>query len=147
MSNKTVRFSEIDGAFDGHALIVGMFGGVEYFGSGYWSEELFTPGEDEYPEYYVTYTLTAYPDYSSGDSDTVTRIEITDPKVRVYGINCNCSVDEFAKAFSSIGCEVETSETGGTATYGKTKISLTAVGGARALSISVEVTNKDGIVF
>ena len=136
-----------EGAFDGHALIVGMFGGVEYFGSGYWSEELFTPGEDEYPEYYVAYTLTAYPDYSSGDSDTVTRIEITDPKVRVYGINCNCSVDEFAKAFSSIGCEVETSETGGTATYGKTKISLTAVEGARALSISVEVTNKTGMDF
>lgn len=33
-----------EGAFDGHALIVGMFGGVEYFGSGYWPEELFTPG-------------------------------------------------------------------------------------------------------
>lgn len=148
---KTLEFwvgEKVEGsALEGHTLIVGMFGGYEYFGSGYCDKDRFIPWEDEYPEYYVTYTLTAYPDYSSGDSDTVTGIEITDPKVWVYGINCNCSVEEFAEAFSSIGCEVETGETGGTATYGKTTVSLTAVEGARALRISVEVTNKTGMDF
>lgn len=136
-----------EGELDGLTLIVGMFGGYEYFGSGYCDEERFDPAEDEYPQYYVTYTLTAYPDYSSGDSDTVTSIEICDPAVTVYGITCHSSVEEFTAAFTAVGCQVEASGTGAVATYGKTTVSLTAVEGARSLRISVEVTNNTGMIF
>lgn len=124
-----------------------MFGGFQYFGKEYYSEEVFDPSEDSYPEVYVTYTLTAYPDYSSGESDTVTRIKICDPAVMVYGITCNSSVEEFAEAFSSIGCKVETSTTEAIATYGKTTIVLTAIENQRSISIFVEVTNKTGMIF
>lgn len=136
-----------EGALEEFTLIVGMFGGFEYFGSGYCDKELFTPWEDEYPEYYVAYTLTAYPDYSSGDSDTVTRIEIFDPAVTVYGIGCNSAIEDFVEVFGDLGCQTEHTERYATATYGKTTISLTAVDGARALRIFVEVTNKTGMIF
>lgn len=134
-------------ALGDHSLIVGMFGGFQYFGKEYYPEEVFDPSEDSYPEVYVTYTLTAYSDYFSGESDTVTRIKICDPAVMVYGITCTSSVEEFSEAFSSVGCKVETSTTGAIATYGKTTIVLTAIENQRSIGISVEVTNKTGMIF
>lgn len=127
--------------------IPGTMGGKRYAGSEY--DDRPTGEEYDLPASRgrVVYTLTAYPDYSSGDSDTVTRIEITDPAVTVYGISCNSAIQDFVAVFGGLGCQTEQTERSATATYGKTRLRLTAVDGERSLSISVEVTNKDGIVF
>lgn len=49
---KTLEFwvgEKVEGsALEGHTLIVGMFGGYEYFGSGYCDKDRFIPWEDEY---------------------------------------------------------------------------------------------------
>lgn len=134
-----------EGDLDGLTFIPGMFGGDMYLAAGY------LPSTDEdgnatAPELCVVYTVTQYPDYSSPDS-AVTGIEITDPAVTVYGIGCNSSIEDFVAVFGDLGCQTEHTERYATATYGKTRLSLTAVDGARSLRISVEVTNNTGMIF
>ena len=94
------------------------------------------------PEHCVIYTLTNYPDYSS-NSLCVTRIEITDPAVRVYGLSLSSTVDDIRSTMTSEGFTVTESGTAVRAerdnfrfTFSKDKI-----------TISAEVTNHLGIVY
>ena len=133
-----------DADLDGLQFLPGMFGGDQYLAGGYAAPE----GEGS-PCSCVVYTVTAYPDYSSngGAFDTVTGILVTDPAVRVGGITCSASLEEFESAFRALGCSVERVAGGSRAVYGKTSISLFGEGEQRELRISVEVTNKEGIDF
>ena len=73
----------------------GIFGASLYLGSKY---ELIEPANDNLyglPEYYVTYEVCGYPDYSNHSA--VTSIVITDPEVTVYGLTINSTLEE-AKA-------------------------------------------------
>ncbi len=68
--------------FSGYQPRFGLMGGREYYGTGY------SPGTDENgqqtdPEHCVIYTVTAYPDYSSGQSH-ITGITVTDPAVAIW---------------------------------------------------------------
>ena len=60
----------------------GLMGGREYYGSGY-IPTTNENGEQIDPEHCVTYTVTSYPDYSSGKSH-ITRIAIRKANIKAY---------------------------------------------------------------
>lgn len=132
--------------FSNHKQIYGVFGAKRYYGKGY--EPVYNETDDRFeePEHYVIYTVSAYPDCSNR-SDYVTRIEITDPNISVYGITCNSSLEEFEKVFTDLGCQIESTMYFCTATYKKCSIALHNYSNKKSISISVEVTNKFGIVY
>lgn len=118
-----------------------MFGGRQYYGKGY------VPTVDQDgqvdPEHCVIYTVTSYPDYAD-NSQHITCIEITDPKITVCGITVNSSFEEFERIVLAYGMELE--ETNGnyrTARQGKFSISIDG----ERITLRVEVENKDGIIF
>ena len=127
--------------FSGHVQKYGIFGGFEYYGKGY-IPTIDDDGQQIDPEHCVIYTLTNYPDYSS-NSLCVTRVEITDPAVRVYGLSISSTVEEIKKIMTSEGFTVTESGTAVRAerdnfsfTFSKDKITIRA-----------EVTNHFGIVY
>ena len=135
--------------FKDHYRVDGVFGAYIYFGKDYQPNEITEENADKQPKHCVTYTITAYPDYSSnnGKFDTVTRIEITDPQVSIYGITCNSTLQDFDEAFKNLGCTIQDKGLIHIATYGKVKIALASYDENKTLTIWVEVTNKQGIVF
>lgn len=141
------KVSEED--FKGHYSVEGVFGGYIYFGKEYLPNEITEENSQIKPDYCVTYTVTAYPDYSSnnGKFDTVTRIEITDPAISVYGITCNSTLDDFDKVFQDLGCKIQDKGIIHIATYGKTQIAFADYEEQEIITIWVEVTNKQGISF
>ena len=71
-----------DRDWTGHDEIYGWMGAREFLGSGYKKNEDPT-GSNQHPEHYVSYVITAWPDYADG-GEFVTDITITDPAVTVY---------------------------------------------------------------
>lgn len=136
--------------FSEYHEIVGWFGARQYYGKGYYPTEVFGEnGEIHYvePTYYVKYLVGAYPDESDG-GQFVTRIDITDPDVTVYGISCNSSFEEFETAMEKLGCEItESTNISRVATLDKVRFHLLATEITNQLTISVEVTNKYGICY
>ena len=125
----------------------GVFGAKEYYGYGYSPADILEGNEDILPQYYVIYTVGGYPD-TSDDWNYVTRIQITDPDIHVYGISCDTSLEEFDDTMKELGYKVsKDSETMHTATLGKVRFGLVSYEGASKLSISVKVTNRKGIVY
>ena len=127
--------------FSNHQPKYGIMGGWEYYGIGY-VPTLGEDGQQIDPEHCVIYTVTNYPDYSS-NSRHVTRIEITDPAVRVYGLSISSTVEEIKSIMTAEGFTVTESGTAVRAerdnfrfTFSKDKI-----------TISAEVTNHLGIVY
>ena len=127
--------------FSNHQPKYGIMGGWEYYGIGY-APTLGEDGQQIDPEHCVIYTVTNYPDYSS-NSRHVTRIEITDPAVRVYGLSISSTVEEIKSVMTAEGFTVTESGTAVSAerdnfrfTFSKDKI-----------TISAEVTNYLGIVY
>ena len=127
--------------FLNHQPKYGIMGGWEYYGIAY-APTLGEDGQQIDPEHCVIYTVTNYPDYSS-NSRHVTRIEITDPAVRVYGLSISSTVEEIKRIMTSEGFTVTESGTAVRAerdnfrfTFSKDKI-----------TISAEVTNYLGIVY
>ena len=119
----------------------GIMGGFEYYGRGY----VPTLAEDGWqidPEHCVIYTLTNYPDYSS-NSLCVTRIEITDPAVRVYGLSLSSTVDEIRLTMASEGFTV----TGTDASIKAEKDNFIFIFTKDSIRITAEVTNHFGIVY
>lgn len=135
--------------FNGYDQIVDISGGYLYLGEGYHLNETADEYGSYYPDHYVKYTVTAYPDYSSngGNFDTVTRIEVTDPEVTVGGITCNSSLEEFDAVFRDLGCSIQDKGIIHIATYKNTQIAFADYDGNEIITISVNVTNKEGIVF
>lgn len=131
--------------FSTHIARTGVFGADEYFGYGY--SPTVENGEQILPQYYVIYTVGGYPD-TSDDWNYITRIQITDPEVTVYGITCNSSLDEFDKVMKGLGYKIhEETTTMHSATLGKVSFRFVSYNGEGELSISVKVTNRKGIVY
>lgn len=123
----------------------GVFGACEYFGRGY--SPVTENGEYILPQYYVIYTVGGYPD-TSDSRNYVTRIQITDPAVRIYGITCGASLDEFDKAMAAYGYKIaKETDTAHIAKSGKVTIRFVSYNGEGKLTISVKVTNKKGVVY
>ena len=102
----------------------GLMGGREYYGSGYvpTTDE---NGEQKDPEHCVIYTVTSYPDYSSGKSH-ITRIFITDPEVSVYGVTLTSSSEEIKTALTEAGFSVTEKNGGVLGEKGRFRISFSA---------------------
>jgi uncharacterized lipoprotein NlpE involved in copper resistance len=128
--------------FSNHNIRYGRFGGTDYYGLGY------TPQIDENdvqvdPEYYVVYTVTSYPDYSSKQK-CVTIIEIADPAVTFYGLGLTSTIDEFDDVLTIK--EFEITEKGNNYrryVNGKYTIAKTD----KLIYIMIKVSNKNGIIF
>ena len=93
------------GDFKEHSLADVGFGCVSYFGKDYVpleSEE----GDIIIPEVYVIYTSTTYKDFLSNRYH-ICGIEITDPNVELYGLNCESSREEAIKVLKRKGFKIE----------------------------------------
>ena len=124
--------------FSGYAEVTGWFGARQYYGKDY------APAVDgTAPEHYVTYLITAYPDYADG-GQYVTQIEVTDPEVRVKGLTVNSTFEEFRDIFVALGFKVTKGETAYVAEKGNITYRLTE---GKTILITAAVTNREGIIF
>ena len=124
---------------------VGVFGAYEYFGKGY--RPIIEDNEQILPQKYVIYTVGGYPD-TSDEWNYITRIQITDPDIHVYGITCDTPLEEFDETMKELGYKIDKdTDTMHTATLGKVCFRLVSYEGEGKLSISVEVTNRWGIDY
>ena len=137
----------------GHDEIYGWMGAREFLGSAY-KKNPDTDGSDQHPEHYVSYVITAWPDYADG-GQFVTDITVTDPAVKVYGLSIASTFEEFDAVFEPLGYELSWGE-GAIKTRVATKDGITfrltrAVDGnpdvVPQIRISAAVTNREGIVF
>ena len=130
--------------FSGWQERYGIMGGREYYGSGYvpMTDE---NGEQIDPEECVIYTITSYPDYSDKEQH-ITRITITDPAVRIFGLCTASSLEEFDALFESMGYKIENVGSAGLC-HDAVKGNISYSYGNGSISISVEVTNRRGLVF
>ena len=127
--------------FSGHVQKYGIFGGFEYYGKDY-IPTIDDDGQQIDPEHCVIYTLTNYPDYSS-NSLCVTRIKITDPAVKVYGLSMTSTHEEIRSTMTAEGFTVTES---GTALKAE-KDNLRFTFSKDAIIVNAEVTNHFGIVY
>ena len=88
-----------------HDEIYGWFGAREYLGTGYKKSYSDYYEMDMKPKYHVSYLVSSYPDESSPDN-CITRIEITDPAVKIYGLTTESTLEEFTEKFTSLGFTV-----------------------------------------
>lgn len=142
-----------DRDWTGHDEIYGWMGAREFLGSGYKKNEDPT-GSNQHPEHYVSYVITAWPDYADG-GEFVTDITVTDPDVTVYGLTIESTYEEFDAVFEPLGYELSWSD-GAIETRVATKNGITFLL-TRAVDdnpnvvpmfrISAEVTNREGIVY
>ena len=142
-----------DRDWSGHDEIYGWMGAREFLGSAY-KKNADADGLDQRPEHYVSYVITAWPDYADG-GQFVTDIAVTDPAVKVYGLTIASTFEEFDAVFEPLGYELSWGE-GAIKTRVATKDGITfrltrAVEDnpdvVPQIRISAEVTNREGIVF
>lgn len=127
--------------FSNHQPKYGIMGGWEYYGIGY-APTLGEDGQQIDPEHCVIYTVTNYPDYSN-NSRHVTRIEITDPAVKIYGLSISSTVEEIKSVMTAEGFSVTESGTAVRAERDNFKFTFSK----DKITISAEVTNHLGIVY
>lgn len=142
-----------DQDWTGHDEIYGWMGAREFLGSGYKKNEDPT-GSNQHPEHYVSYVITAWPDYADG-GEFVTDITVIDPDVKVYGLTIASTYEEFDAVFEPLGYELSWSD-GAIETRVATKNGITfrltrAVDDnpnvVPMFRVSAEVTNREGIVY
>lgn len=136
--------------FSQYKSVSGWMGAKEYYGKGY-SPVTDSEGNETKPEYYVTYLVSAYPDYADG-GQYITRIEITDPTVLVHGITVESPFEEFEAVFKAMDYETYISEHSSHVQYNaksKDGISYTLYvsSDTKKLTIQADVTNREGIQF
>lgn len=127
--------------FSSYQQRYGLFGGYEYYGTGY-LPTLDENGQQVDPEHCVIYTVTSYPDYSSGKQH-VTRITVTDPSVKIYGLSLSSSAEEIKSIMTAEGFTVTESGTALRAV----KENITFTFSSDTITITAEVTNKLGLIF
>ena len=148
MFPKTTKKSETNDDFERNSKLQFisvwyMFGGNMYYGTGY----VPTLDENEQqvdPEHCVIYTVTSYPDYMN-KAQHITRIEITDPEIELYGLSINSSKEDIKNVMEEQGFTVIEGEYGITAEKGKFTFDFNKR--SNSITIRVEVTNRSGIVF
>lgn len=130
---------EVD--FSGYTEKFGLFGGREFYGTGYVPT---LDGDRQIdPEHCVIYTVTSFPDYSINKRH-VTRITITDPDVTFYGISLNSTHKEFERLITEQGFRItDTDANHHTAKRGKYTVIFTK----DSIRINVKVRNLFGIQF
>lgn len=119
----------------------GIMGGWEYYGTGY-VPTLDENGQQLDPEHCVIYTVTNYPDYSS-NSLCITRITITDPAVKVYGLSMTSTHEDIRSTMTAEGFTVTES---GTALKAE-KDNLRFMFSKDSIIVNAAVTNHFGIIY
>ena len=92
----------------------------------------------------MIYTVTRYPDYAS-DRNAITGIHITDPAVTLYGLTVNSTPDEWDALFRGMDYTVNLFD--GSNFHRAQKDGFQFRYKPGMLAISVEVTNREGIIF
>ena len=131
--------------FSEHEEIFGWFGAREYLGKGYKA----VTNVDENPSYpvqYVSYIVTAYPDYADG-GQFVTQITVKDPTVMVFGLTVNSSPEEIDSAMSEAGYDVVEKGSGVTGFVSDEGVAVTFDLVAKTITVGVSVSNREGIIF
>jgi hypothetical protein len=137
--------------FSDFVEIPGWMGAREFYGKGYAPTQN-ENGNDQKPEHYVTYLITAYPDHADG-GQFVTEIRITDPCVSIYGLTVNSTVGEYEAVFQKMGYFVTVDENGsGTlftaSKYGHITFTLRQnYEGKRVLTVKAKVSNNENIQY
>lgn len=127
--------------FSGYQMKGGLFGGREYYGTGY--VPTLDGNRQIDPEHCVIYTVTSYPDYSS-EKSAVTGIYITDPSVEFYGVSLNSSHKEFEKLMKKQGFKItDTNFNHHTAKKGKYSVIFSK----DSIRIKVKVSNFFHVQF
>lgn len=105
--------------------------------------------------HYVSYLVTAYPDYASGGS-YITGISITDPEVRLYGLTVDATFAEFDAVFAEMGFTLSDRDSDSAVTRVAEKDDIQCLlihpkpdanGVIPALVMNAAVTNRTGIVY
>lgn len=133
----TQKVSYKDLEANGCTYLPGWMGADEYLDSRYQSVK--EKGDmATAPSVAVTYLLTGYPDVL--DDQTVTKIQITDPEIVVYGLTMSSSNEEIEKRMNQLN-----------ASKGKegyyTLKKATFYFSSKRITISVPVTNKWRVKF
>ncbi len=140
----TEDVSDVD--FSGYEEVTGWMGARQFYGSGYHHplrDDGYPMPED--PPACVKYLVTAWPDYADGGV-FVTEIEVTDPAVRLCGLTTGATPEEFWQTFSGLGWRVSRED--GRCTAGRDGVTVVfrcPDAGERAFTVSVEVTNREGL--
>ena len=129
--------------FSKYQMKYGMYGGHEYYGTGY------VPSTDEEgnqtdPDECVIYTVTSYPDYSDKEQ-CVTGITITDPVIKIYGLTINSPQKEIQTTMEQKGYVLQDTESENVVIYKKDNISISF--SEKLIRIRADVSNKNGIMF
>ena len=120
----------------------GLFGGTEYYGTGY-VPTVNENGQQMDPVHCVIYTVTSYPDYSDKEKH-ITGIKITDPNVEFYGITLRSPIQDVIELLRQQGFEItESGDEWVLARKGSVWINFYT----DCIYIGVEVTNDTGIIF
>ncbi len=126
--------------------IPGWFGAYEYYGIGYSSDST----------EYVSYLITAYPDYADG-GEFVTSIKITDPSVNIInGLTIESDPDMWDAKLTELGLERQMlTDIPDTIEFraewqspdGKFTVLLTKINGKYEFVMRAKVENRDNIIF
>ena len=154
--NTTLEFwitENVEGVdFSQHNEIYGWMGAREFYGKGY-SSVKDEDGNTVKPTHYVTYLITAYPDHADGGR-YVTRIEISDPEVAVYGLTVNSTIEEYEAVFRKMGYVISVEEYGESTVFSATKfdtitfeLRINSNESTPVLTIRARVTNREGIIY
>ena len=84
---------------EGHTCIPGWFGAEEYLDKKY--DAKMVDGMPREPDIRITYLISGYPD--ALDRSAITRIEITDPTIRVCGLTIESTLDEIVSKMQNSG--------------------------------------------
>lgn len=124
----------------GCTYLPGWFGASEYLDSRY--EAVEKDGRILAPDVHVTYLLSGYPDVT--DETSITKIEITDPTVRVYGLTIGSVTDQIRHRLKGIASSVEAQDQNATVALIQ---NCTFRFSDTEIAISAPVTNKQSVQF
>ena len=122
----------------GCTYLPGWFGAEEWLGSKYTPVTMEESAMETAPEIHVTYHFSGYPDLS--DPWVCTKISITDPEVRVYGLSMASSKEEVGKRMRELSFQQNGS------VYTKNSVSFYFADERISIS-TAPATNKNNIVY
>ena len=127
----------------GCTYLPGWFGADEYLDSRYVADT--REGQATAPDIHVTYLLTGYPDTIDGKA--ITRIEITDPSITVYGLSLISTAEEIKTRMKGVADSIsDMSENNARCVV--FKIKNCSFGFASGIiTISVPVTNNNNVQY
>lgn len=113
-------------------------------------------GNSVVPDVCVLYTVTAWPDYSDGNK-VITRIDVSDPGVSVFGVTIDTGEDEFISIMTEKGFAAESDcdlpvgvswHVSAKSPDGSYSVVMTMLkNGEKRFYVTAPVSNREGIKF